>query len=52
MDFLHYRYKNWKPGEYIKSKIGCKKIARVYMQKELEDRQKLYEEILKMFGGG
>ena len=46
MDYLHYRFKNWKPFE------GQKRIARAYMRQELRDKEERNKEIEKAFGGG
>jgi hypothetical protein len=51
MDYLHYRFKNWKPFEYMSLPEGQKRIARVYMRQETEDKNELYEQMSKMFGG-
>lgn len=51
MDYLHYRFKNWKPFEYMSLPEGQKRIARAYMQQEMEDKDELNEQILKMLGG-
>lgn len=52
MDYLHYRFKNWKPFEYMNLPEGQKRVARVYMREELEDRDALIESFQKMFEGG
>lgn len=51
MDYLHYRFKNWKPFEYMSLLEGQKRIARAYMRQEMEDKDELNEQILKMLGG-
>lgn len=51
MDYLHYRFKNWKPFEYMSLPDGQKRIARVYMRQELQDKDEVNEEIKKAFGG-
>ena len=51
MDYLHYRFKNWKPFEYMSLPEGQKRIARAYMRQEMEDKDELNEQILKMLGG-
>lgn len=52
MDYLHYRYKNWQPGEFLNLTFGQKKIARIYMQKELQERLEKNQVILEALGGG
>lgn len=37
MDYLHYRFKKWKPFEYLNLPAGQRRAARVYMIKEIED---------------
>ncbi|MCI9078992.1 MAG: hypothetical protein HFH68_08725 [Lachnospiraceae bacterium] len=44
MDYLHYRYKNWKPFEYMSMPEGQKRMSRVYMVQEIEDKNKRLEE--------
>ena len=51
MDYLHYRFKNWKPLEYINLPEGQKRIAGVYMRQELRDREERIHEIENAFGG-
>lgn len=51
MDYLHYRYKNWKPFEYLSLPEGQKRIARAYMRQEMEDKDELNQQISKIFGG-
>lgn len=45
MDYLHYRFKNWKPFEYMSLQEGQKRIARAYMQQEMRDKNELNEQI-------
>lgn len=56
MDYLHYRFKNWKPFEYMSLPEGQKRIARAYMRaymrQELRDKEERNKEIEKAFGGG
>ena len=52
MDYLHYRFKNWKPFDYMSLPEGQKRIARVYMRQELADKDEINEQINKMLGGG
>lgn len=52
MDYLHYRFKNWKPFEYMNLPEGQKRIARAYMRQELRDKEERNKEIEKAFGGG
>ena len=52
MDYLHYRFKNWKPFEYMSLPEGQKRIAMAYMRQELRDKEKEYEEMKKAAGGG
>lgn len=47
MDYLHYRYKNWQPFDYIKLSAAKKRVARVYMKQEIQERN----EFLKLLGG-
>ena len=48
---LHYRFKNWKPFEYMDLPEGQKRVARSYMRQELEDKDELNEQIRKALGG-
>lgn len=50
MDYFHYRYKNWKPFEYMSLPAGQKRIAEVYMRLEIEDKNRRMEEIETLFG--
>ncbi|MFG6393848.1 MAG: hypothetical protein K1W24_06645 [Lachnospiraceae bacterium] len=50
MDYLHYRYKNWKPFEYMSMPAGQKRVARAYMQQEIKDRNARIENIENIFG--
>lgn len=50
MDYLHYRYKNWKPFEYMSMPAGQKRVARVYMRQEIKDRNARIESIENIFG--
>lgn len=52
MDYLHYRFKNWKPFEYLSLSEAKKCIARAYMRQELKDKEDRNKEIQKAFGGG
>ena len=47
MDYLHYRFKNWKPFEYMNLPEGQKRIARAYMRQELRDKEERNKEIEK-----
>ena len=49
MDYLHYRYKNWKTFESMSLPAGQKRIAKVYMLLEIEDKNKRAEEIGGLF---
>ena len=51
MDYLHYRYKNWKPFEYMALPAGQKLVAKVYMHLEIEDKNSHIEEIESLLGG-
>lgn len=51
MDYLHYRYKNWKPFEYLDLPEGQKRIARVYMRQELNDKEELRNQLQKSLEG-
>lgn len=50
MDYLHYRYKNWKPFEYMSMPAGQKRVARAYMRQEIKDRNARIESIENIFG--
>lgn len=50
MDYFHYRYKNWKPFEYMSLPAGQKRIAEAYMRLEIEDKNRRMEEIETLFG--
>ncbi len=52
MDYLHYRFKNWKPFEYMNLPEGQKRIARVYMRQEMKERAERNQAIQDAFGGG
>lgn len=52
MDYLHYRFKNWKPFEYMRLPEGQKRIARVYMRQEMKDKEEENKTIQKAIGGG
>lgn len=52
MDYMHYRFKNWKPFEYMNLPEGQKRIARAYMRQELRDKEERNKEIEKAFGRG
>lgn len=52
MDYLHYRFKNWKPFEYMNLQEGQKRVARAYMRQEIRDKKERNEEIQKAIGGG
>ena len=51
MDYLHYRFKKWEPFQFLSLSEGKKRVARAYMQQEMEDREKTNEEIQKSLGG-
>lgn len=51
MDYLHYRFKNWKPFEYMSLPEGQKYVARAYMRQEMRDKEEEYEAIRKAAGG-
>lgn len=51
MDYLHYRFKNWKPLEYMSLSEAKKRVARAYMRQELKDKNEVKEQINKSFGG-
>lgn len=51
MDYLHYRFKNWKPFEYLHMPEGQRRIARAYMRIEVEEKIKNNREIQKELGG-
>ncbi|MCI9181090.1 MAG: hypothetical protein HFG50_13995 [Lachnospiraceae bacterium] len=50
MDYLHYRFKNWKPTEYMNLPEGQKRIARAYMQQEIRDKVEENKEIQRAIG--
>lgn len=50
MDYLHYRYKSWKPFEYMSMPAGQKRVARAYMRQEIKDRNARIESIENIFG--
>lgn len=52
MDYLHYRFKNWKPFEYMRLPEGQKCVARAYMRQELREKEEQEKEIRKAIGGG
>ncbi len=52
MDYLHYRFKNWKPFEYMSLQEGQKRVARAYMRQEMRDKAEENKEIQKAIGGG
>lgn len=52
MDYLHYRFKNWKPCEYLSLPEGHKRIARSYMRQEIRDKEERNRQIQKAIGGG
>lgn len=52
MDYLHYRFKNWKPFEYMGLPEGQKRVARAYMRQEMRDKAKENKAIQKAIGGG
>lgn len=52
MDYLHYRFKNWKPFEYMNLPEGQKRIAHVYMRQELREKEEIKKEIQRAAGGG
>lgn len=51
MDYLHYRFKNWRPFEYMSLPEGQKRVARAYMRQELEEKQEEAEAVNKALGG-
>ena len=51
MDYLHYRFKNWKPFEYMNLPEGQKRVARAYMRREIRDKDELNEQIKRTLGG-
>ncbi len=52
MDYLHYRFKNWKPFEYMNLPEGQKRVARAYIRQEMRDKAEENKEIQKAIGGG
>ncbi len=50
MDYFHYRYKNWKPFEYMSLPAGQKRVAKTYMRLEIEDRNSRIEETEALLG--
>jgi hypothetical protein len=50
MDYLHYRLKYWKPGEYMSLPEGRKRIARAYMRQELREKEAENREIEEATG--
>lgn len=51
MDYLHYRFKNWKPLAYMSLPEGQKRVARAYMRQEMRDKEQEAKEIQKVTGG-
>ncbi len=51
MDYLHYRFKNWKPLEYLNLPEGQKRVARSYMRQEIREKEEMNEEINRTMGG-
>lgn len=51
MDYLHYRFKNWKPFEYLQLPEGQKRVARAYMRKEIREKEEYQEKLNQVFGG-
>lgn len=51
MDYLHYRYKNWRPFEYMNLSEARKRVARAYMRQELRDKEERNKEIKRAFWG-
>lgn len=51
MDYLHYRYKSWKPFEYLRLPEGQKRIARIYMRYEIRERNEMMDAIREAMGG-
>lgn len=47
MDYLHYKVKGWKPGEYLQLSHGKQRIARAYMLQQIEEEEKEREEAEK-----
>ena len=52
MDYLHYRFKNWKPFEYMGMPEGQKRVARAYMRQEMRDKAEENKMMKKEIGGG
>ncbi len=52
MDYLHYRFKNWKPLEYWNLPEGQKRVARAYIRQEMRDKAEETKRIQKTIGGG
>lgn len=52
MDYFHYRYKNWKPFEYMGMPEGQKLVARIYMRRELREKEERNRRMEKASGGG
>lgn len=51
MDYLHYRFKNWKPFEYMGLPEGQKRVARSYMKQELKEKEEITEQMENLMGG-
>lgn len=45
MDYLHCRFKNWKPFEYLGLPEGQKRVARAYMRQYLREREERAREM-------
>lgn len=52
MDYLHYRFKNWRPFEYMGLPEGQKRTARSYMRQELKEREDENRQMQRALGGG
>lgn len=42
-DYYHYRFLQWKVGEYINLPYGEKRVAHAYMMQFIEDRNGEFE---------
>lgn len=52
MDYLHYRFKSWKPFEYMSLPEGQKRMAWAYMRQYLRDEEDRFERLKETAGGG
>lgn len=50
--YLLFREKNWKPSDYYFLPVGEKKITRVFLYQELEEREKALDRLNAEREGG